>query len=605
LQAFERRGPSILCIAVTLFFAGACLGRAQPFTFNDIQYWVGAGTNRAALAIDWSDGSTNPSALVWGFRWDGAATGRDMLTALVRADDRLYAKFNGSAGSEALVYGLGYDTNNNGQFSISDDTVFDSQTGIAYGSAPFFGANSSDSQDYYAEGWTFGFWHYGVASSDPYNGGTWLDSPSGMASRTLADGAWDSWTFTPTFNFAAFAQNPQAAAPPLLGDFNGDGRVDGTDYDVWKNTFGSTLQLAADANGNHIVDAADYTIWRDHFGQPVGSAVGASSAAEPPTLLLALCSLCALWPIRFFSKGRCLMKLQLWTCIALVAVVLVLDYSNRAAAQYAVQVVSYNQGTTPAFDFSSSMPYNLAATALGSPERFTGEGVFPGAVTPFNPPFLRDEIVSIGEGGQLTLRLSNYAIPQAGAPEIGIFSNPGLIDTNYPNGQVGPSASTFGADSAVVEVSGDGVSWTSLNSNAPEAFDIPTNGYTDRPDPYSAVAGSTPSDFQKPFAGSLNDFSGLKYYNAGGGDILGLLAGSGGGKWLDISGTGLSQVGFIRFSVADDGTSRKFNFELDAVSVSHAALGAATPEPATIELIAMALVTIGFFGSIRGSRQHL
>jgi hypothetical protein len=286
------------------------------------------------------------------------------------------------------------------------------------------------------------------------------------------------------------------------------------------------------------------------------------------------------------------MRNQLGASVRLIAFAVVVSATRWAAAQYAVQVVSYDPGTTPAFDFSTSMPYNLAATALGSPERFTGEGVFPGAVTPFSPPFLRDEIVSIGEGGQLTLRLSNYAIPQAGAPEIGIFSNVGLADQAYPAGQAGSPASTFGTDSALVEVSADGVSWTGLGNTA---FDIPTNGYTDLTDPYSNVAGSVPSDFQQPFTGTLNDFSGLKYYNAGGGDILGLLAGSGGGKWLDISGAGLSQVGFIRFSVADDGTSKKLNFELDAVSVSHAAFGTATvPEPKSMLLAAIGMSALAF-----------
>jgi hypothetical protein len=285
------------------------------------------------------------------------------------------------------------------------------------------------------------------------------------------------------------------------------------------------------------------------------------------------------------------MKVQTWLSIASLTSFLIVGVCHHAAAQYAVQVVSYDQGTTPAFDFSTSRPYNLAATALGSPERFTGEGVFPGAVTPFSPPFLRDELVSIGEGGQLTLRLSNYARPQAGAPEIGIFSNVGLADQAYPNGQVGSPASTFGTDSALVEVSADGVSWKSLGNTA---FDIPTNGYTDVTDPYSGTAGSAPSDFQQPCAGTLDDFSGLKYYNAGGGDILGLLAGSGGGKWLDISGTGLSKVGYVRFSVADDGNPNvKLNFDLDAVSISHAALGTATvPEPATLLLVAHASLVL-------------
>ena len=81
--------------------------------------------------------------------------------------------------------------------------------------------------------------------------------------------------------------------------------------------------------------------------------------------------------------------------------------ASHAAAQYAASVVSYSPGTTPAPGFT------MSAAALGSPERFSGEGVFPGVVSPFSPPFLNTEIVSVGVGGHLTLRLSNYAIPQA------------------------------------------------------------------------------------------------------------------------------------------------------------------------------------------------
>ena len=47
-------------------------------------------------------------------------------------------------------------------------------------------------------------------------------------------------------------------AVPLAGDYNHDGIVDPTDYDVWKNNFGSTANLDADGNNNGVVDAADY-----------------------------------------------------------------------------------------------------------------------------------------------------------------------------------------------------------------------------------------------------------------------------------------------------------------------------------------------------------
>ena len=255
---------------------------------------------------------------------------------------------------------------------------------------------------------------------------------------------------------------------------------------------------------------------------------------------------------------------------------------HDAAAQHAVEVISYDAGFTPATGYTNS------AVALGAPERFTGEGVFPSLVSPFSPPFLTSELTSIGEGGQLTLRLSHYALPQAGTPEIGVFSNVGIVDVDYPNGMAGSPASTFGFDNAAVDVSDDGINWVSLGAFA---FDIPTNGYTDLADPYSSTPGNVPSDFQQPFAGSLSSFSGLKYSDAGGPDILELLAGSGGGKWLDISGTGLSRVGYIRFIVYPDlSPDLSSNFELDAVSVAQSAVGAPTvPEPATVTLAFLAL----------------
>jgi hypothetical protein len=256
--------------------------------------------------------------------------------------------------------------------------------------------------------------------------------------------------------------------------------------------------------------------------------------------------------------------------------------AQHAAAQYAAEVIDCSPGATPA------PGYAMPSAAVGAPERFTGEGMFPGVVSPFNPPFLASEIVSVGEGGQITLRLSHYAIPQALGPEIGVFENIGIIDTDYPNGQAGTPATTFTPlDSAVVEVSADGIDWVSLGS---VTFDTPTNGYTDLADPYSSSPGSALSDFQQPFAGSLSSFDGLPYSDTGGPDMLELLAGSGGGTWLDISGSGLNRVGYVRLSLSDDGQSgTSLNFELDAVSIAHAALGSRVPEPATMTAAVIAL----------------
>ncbi len=53
----------------------------STLSFSDIQYWVGTGSNQAAFVVQWND-SKIPDALVWGFRWDGNATGEDMLKAI-------------------------------------------------------------------------------------------------------------------------------------------------------------------------------------------------------------------------------------------------------------------------------------------------------------------------------------------------------------------------------------------------------------------------------------------------------------------------------------------------------------------------------------------
>ncbi len=291
-------------------------------------------------------------------------------------------------------------------------------------------------------------------------------------------------------------------------------------------------------------------------------------------------------------------RLQMISLSAYVSLVF-LAAGNPAQAQYGAAVVSYNKGGSP------DTAYTLDPTrALGAPERFTGEGVFPSAVTPFNPPFGTDELVSVGEGGHLIVKLSNYAIPQLPAlgPEIGVFENVGLNDTSYPNGVADVPANAFGVDSALVEVSANGVAWVSLGS---VTFNIPTNGYTDLTDPYSTLPGSALSDFQQPFTGTANDFTGKPY--AGGASILSLLAGSGGGTWIDISSSGLSQVGFVRFSVPDDfNAASKLRLELDAVSVSHAALGGVVvPEPTAMALIASAASWLAFIRrwKLRAVRQ--
>ncbi len=288
-------------VLLLLFASSTSAGTAT--TLDDIDYWVGQGANRAALVIDWDDSSTTDESLAWGYRWDGTATGEDMLLEVLAADDRLFAKLSTPSPSGVTLYGLGYDLDNNSAFSITDGTVFDSE-GIGFSGPPDNpppAAVSTDAADHYAEGWFTGFWHYGLGLGNPFAGGSWVDSGGGMSSRTLTDGDWDSWTFSPTFNFAAFAENPVAAAAPgPAADFNLDGKVDGADFLIWQRGFGiaSGAMLAqGDADGNGTVDGNDLQLWSAEFGltAAVGSAsIAGATVPEPSSIGLLLWGTCLL-----------------------------------------------------------------------------------------------------------------------------------------------------------------------------------------------------------------------------------------------------------------------------------------------------------------------
>src|ERR1700722_10269252 len=73
---------------------------------------------------------------------------------------------------------------------------------------------------------------------------------------------------------------------------------------------------------------------------------------------------------------------------------------NAALAANFGQSVSYTAGVVPA-DLQS---YENPAAVGTAPQGTTGQEFgFPGVVSPFNPPFDTDQIVVVGQGGQLTV----------------------------------------------------------------------------------------------------------------------------------------------------------------------------------------------------------
>ncbi|WP_425399156.1 family 16 glycosylhydrolase [Aeoliella sp.] len=111
-----------------------------------------------------------------------------------------------------------------------------------------------------------------------------FDQPSNGAGAVYVD------------NVAFSVTHPGAS----VGDFNGDGLVNLSDYTVWRNNLGASGgSLPADADANGVIDSADYALWKENFGQVLQSSL-VSLVPEASTRATAVASVAALFLARLF-----------------------------------------------------------------------------------------------------------------------------------------------------------------------------------------------------------------------------------------------------------------------------------------------------------------
>jgi hypothetical protein len=162
--------------------------------FDDIKFWVGKGSKKAMLVVQWNDGKT-PDALAWGYKWDGTKYGYDMINDIAKEDKRFfYIKRSGTTYG-AAIGGLGFDFSSNNNIQLSNDNGLSCKS-------PIDGSIDTDGYDFdnwklcdgtnarWGAGWYVAYWSYWV--SDDING-KWKYSDLGASSRVLKDNSVDAW----------------------------------------------------------------------------------------------------------------------------------------------------------------------------------------------------------------------------------------------------------------------------------------------------------------------------------------------------------------------------------------------------------------------------
>jgi hypothetical protein len=216
------------------------------------------------------------------------------------------------------------------------------------------------------------------------------------------------------------------------------------------------------------------------------------------------------------------------------------------AAGFADAVVSYRSGQGFATEFGTGLGFTNAPAVLGEPSKIT-PGQFGGPVDPFNPPYLRDQMLSIGAGGSVTVQFNQPILNDPSHPfglDFIIFGNAGFSITNgnFSGGGI-TDGSLFGASSGTnrVYVSRDNTNFFLLNPSRTPSVDglFPIDGSGNFNQPVNpGLTGAS-------FAG--RDLAGIR----------GLYAGAGGGAGFDLSwaqdanglSVSLDSIRFVRVEV--------------------------------------------------------
>ena len=265
--------------------------------------------------------------------------------------------------------------------------------------------------------------------------------------------------------------------------------------------------------------------------------------------------------------------------LAVAAIATVLAVRAHAANPWADHVINYVPGSGIGNDFVSGQPFSESSVVLGEPTRITSPDSFPSPVSPVNGPFRSYEVVTVGQGGSLTVKFDEPVADDPLNPfgiDLLVFGNSFLTGGFFSDPVNGTASGVFAGGGAVA-VSADGTNFVPVAGSVDGLF--PTNAYADLADPFASLPGAVPSDFTRPVDPAFNPIGKTLA------QIVAGYAGSGGGLGIDLAPTGLSSISFVRVT---NGAGAGITGEIDAFADVRA-----VPEPSGCALATLAIILLG------------
>ena len=174
---------------------------SRMFRMDNIRFWVGSGTNKCAVVVDFNDGNAADCSFAWGYRWNGTAPSMKAILDEITAKDQRLKMFFHSSEYGSFIDAFAYDADGDGG---SFERVWDS-------SAYAYDHVKSDADDIFPALESTSYVDE-ATSNYVYSGTSWMqllgtgssfedvvfaETPNGVDLTNPENGQWICWRICP------------------------------------------------------------------------------------------------------------------------------------------------------------------------------------------------------------------------------------------------------------------------------------------------------------------------------------------------------------------------------------------------------------------------